>query len=175
MKKILRYIRYLICYCIASIKYPDIWSLKAATLRSNNGGYLTVYYNRLKRQGSWIGYKSVFEDVPCFPHGIMGVFVSNGARIGKNCVIYQQVTIGSNTIKGSKYEGSPTIGENVLIGSGAKIIGKVNVGNNCRIGANAVVARDVPANSVVVNETRIITKDNQLDNRFYSFQNAQYD
>lgn len=105
----------------------------------------------------------------------MGVFVSNGAKIGKNCVIYQQVTIGSNTIKGSKYEGSPTIGENVLIGSGAKIIGKVNVGNNCRIGANAVVARDVPPNSVVVNETRIITKDNQLDNRFYSFQNAQYD
>ena len=66
--------------------------------------------------------------------------------------------------------GAPTIGDNVCIGSGAKIIGSVVIGNNVRVGANAVVYKDVPDNSVVVsNEQKIIKKAEKIDNRFYTF------
>lgn len=57
------------------------------------------------------------------PHGISGIFISQSANIGKNVVVFQQVTIGANTMKGSKSYGAPTIGNNVYIGAGAKIIG----------------------------------------------------
>lgn len=98
------------------------------------------------------------------PHGPNGIFISRGALIGKNCVIFQQVTIGSNTLKDSKKKGAPVIGDNVYIGAGAKIIGNVVVGNNCRIGANAVVANDVPDNStIVLQHPRVIEKIENLN------------
>lgn len=106
---------------------------------------------------------------PCFPHGVKSIFISGNAKIGKNCVIFQQVTIGSVTLSDAKSAGAPTIGDNVYIGAGAKIVGNVRVGDNVRIGANAVVYKDVPANSIVVGgEQRVISKDALLDNRFYS-------
>ena len=135
---------------------------------------IAVYDIRLSKKGSWISYSSTFKDTPIFPHGLYGIFVSGGGKIGFNCVIYQQVTIGSNTLKGNSHFGSPTIGDNVLIGAGAKIIGKVIVGNNVRIGANAVVARDVPDNCVVVSNGRVIQKEELLDNRFYTMQNGKW-
>lgn len=75
-------------------------------------------------------------------HGFSTII--NAKKIGKNCHIYQQVTIGYNGTK------SPTIGDNVRICCGAKVIGGVHVGNNVVIGANAVVCKDVPDNVVVV-------------------------
>lgn len=101
----------------------------------------------------------------------MGVFISNGATIGKNCVIFQHVTIGSNTMNNHPRFGSPTIGNNVYIGAGAKIIGNVKIGDNCRIGANAVVAIDMEPNTVAIPEMRFIVKKDNLDNRFYSKRN----
>jgi len=122
---------------------------------------------------SWIGYNSKFKNKPFFPHGPRGIFVSGGASIGMDAVIFQQVTIGSNTLRGSKNFGSPTVGDNVYIGAGAKIIGNIKIGNNCRIGANAAVYSDMPDNSVAVQSpTRIIEKDKQLDNRYYSQHNG---
>lgn len=67
-----------------------------------------------------------------------GVVIAPGATIGANCIIFQQVTVG--TASG----GYPTIGDNVLIGAGAKILGRVMIGSGSRIGANAVVTCDVP-------------------------------
>ncbi len=119
--------------------------------------------------GSYIGQTAKFASKPVFPHGMSEVFISGGVNIGKNCVIFQQVTIGSNTIINSKTYGAPTIGDNCYIGAGAKIIGRVHVGNNCRIGANAVVTKDVPDNTVVVMSTmRYINHDEPLDNRYVS-------
>lgn len=70
------------------------------------------------------------------------------ATIGENCSIAQGVTMGS---KGAgKSDGWPTIGDNVYIGSGAKIIGNITIGNNVIIGANCVVLRDIPDNSLAV-------------------------
>jgi len=132
--------------------------------------HLLMVYNRLlARRGSWIGYSAVFEGIPCFPHDFNGVFISGGARLGRNVVIFHQVTIGSNRLADSGNRGAPTIGDNVYIGSGARIVGNVTVGDNCRIGANAVVYEDMPANAVAVQQpTRIIVKDEPLDNRFFT-------
>lgn len=109
-----------------------------------------LYFSYLAHYGAWIGLGAKFESIPVLPHGFYGIFVSNNARVGKNVVIFHQVTIGSNTIKGSKGNGAPIIGDGVYIGCGAKIIGGVELGDNVRVGANCVVVKDVPANSVVI-------------------------
>ena len=110
------------------------------------------YHKLMLRNGSGIPYMTRIDGLPSFPHGIVGVFISQGAHIGENCVIFHQVTIGSNLIVGSKGYGAPSIGSNVFIGCGAKIIGGVHIGDNVRIGANCVVTEDVPANATVVLE-----------------------
>lgn len=76
-----------------------------------------------------------------------GIVISSKAVIGNNCNISQGVTIG---IAGKgENRGCPIIGNNVYIGAGAKIIGKITIGNNVAIGANAVVTKDIPDNAVV--------------------------
>lgn len=105
------------------------------------------------------------------PHGLSGVFISKGAVIGRNCTVFQQVTIGSNAIEGSKSYGAPRIGDNVYIGAGAKIIGGVTVGDNVRIGANCVVTESVPANStVVLQKPRVIVRPDGQTNAFHTFE-----
>ncbi|MCC9166155.1 serine acetyltransferase [Pontibacter harenae] len=104
-----------------------------------------------------------------FIHGTYGVFISGGAKIGKNCTIYQQVTIGSNMLIDSKGLGSPTIGDNCILGAGAKVIGNIKIGNNCRIGANAVVVKDLPDNSVYVLGPPIVRVKQHLENKIYQF------
>ncbi len=76
------------------------------------------------------------------------IVVNSKAVIGKNCNISQDVTIGQ--ANRGKNIGYPIIGENVYIGPGAKIIGAIHIGNNVAIGANCVVTKDIPDNSVVV-------------------------
>ncbi|MBQ2076579.1 MAG: serine acetyltransferase [Bacteroidales bacterium] len=75
------------------------------------------------------------------------IVVSGQAVIGSNVNISQGITIG-RTNRGEK-QGVPTIGDEVYIGPGAKIIGKINIGNNITIGANAVVTSDIPDNACV--------------------------
>lgn len=81
-----------------------------------------------------------------FPHPI-GIVIAENVKLGNNCVIYQNVTIGGKTRIGKN--GFPTIGDNVTIYAGACIIGDVKIGNNVIIGANAVVTKDIPNNCVV--------------------------
>jgi serine O-acetyltransferase len=73
-----------------------------------------------------------------------GIVINADAKIGCNCDIYQQVTLGE--AKGY----APQIGNGVFIGPGAKIIGRVKVGDGARIGANALVTKDVPADALVL-------------------------
>lgn len=104
------------------------------------------------------------------PHGLSGIYISKGAYIGKNCIIFHQVTIGSNTLSDSKKNGAPILGENVYVGVGAKIIGNVKIGNNVRIGANCIVVEDVPDNcTVVMNKPRVIKHDSKKNNKFFEW------
>jgi len=156
-------------------KYGDIWEIKRALLHqeSPSKSLLSVYNRHFNKNfGSWISYRSRLNGTPFFPHKPIGVFISGDARIGKGAVIFQQVTIGSNTLRDSKKPGSPTIGDNVYIGAGAKIIGGINIGDNCRVGANAVVYEDMPDNSVAIQQPTRILKKNTLDNRFFSKRNG---
>lgn len=77
-----------------------------------------------------------------------GIVINEQVVIGKNCNLSQQVTIGVS--RRGERAGVPTIGDNVYLGPGAKIFGKIQVGNNAAIGANCVVTRDVPDNGVAV-------------------------
>lgn len=80
-------------------------------------------------------------------HG-MGVVIGETAEIGADVTLYHGVTLGGTSLnKGKRH---PTIGDRVVIGAGAKVLGAIDVGADSRIGANAVVVRSVPANSVVV-------------------------
>src|ERR1035437_8870198 len=80
-------------------------------------------------------------------HG-MGVVIGETTIVGDDVTLYQGVTLGGTGKEHGKRH--PTIGDNVVIGSGAKILGNITVGHNCRIGAGSVVLRSVPDNSTVV-------------------------
>ncbi|WP_066382845.1 MULTISPECIES: serine O-acetyltransferase [unclassified Anabaena] len=91
--------------------------------------------------GATIG-EGVFID-----HG-MGVVIGETAIIGDYTLIYQGVTLGGTGKESGKRH--PTLGENVVVGAGAKVLGNIQIGNNVRIGAGSVVLRDVPSNCTVV-------------------------
>lgn len=85
----------------------------------------------------------------CFfiDHG-MGVVIGETAEVGNHVTLYHGVTLGGVSLnKGKRH---PTLKDNVVVGAGAKILGAITVGENSRIGANAVVVKDVPPDSVVV-------------------------
>lgn len=75
-----------------------------------------------------------------------GIVIHPAARLGPNCLVFQQVTIGTR----ANATGAPVIGGHVDIGAGAKILGPVQIGDHSVIGANAVVTRDVPAHAIAV-------------------------
>ena len=88
-------------------------------------------------------------------HG-MGVVIGETAVIGNDVLLYQGVTLGGTGLdKGKRH---PTIGNNVVIGTGAKVLGNITVGDNSYIGANSVVIKDVPANATIVGVPGKITK-----------------
>lgn len=94
--------------------------------------------------GTDLGNGAVFKTIPYLPHKLNGIIIGYNVVIGENCTICQHVTI----VHGAT---SPTtIGNNCFIGTGAVILGGVNVGDNVKIGANAVVTKDVPSDCTVV-------------------------
>ncbi|AHV99244.1 serine O-acetyltransferase [Paenibacillus sabinae] len=101
--------------------------------------------------GARIG-KRLFID-----HG-MGVVIGETCEIGDDVIIYQGVTLGgTGKEKGKRH---PTVGNNVVIGSGAKVLGSFRIGDNCNVGSNSVVLREVPDNSTVVGNPGRIVKRN---------------
>ena len=102
--------------------------------------------------GAKIG-KGLFID-----HG-MGVVIGETTEIGENCLLYQGVTLGGTGKETGKRH--PTIGDNVMISAGAKIIGSFTVGENSKIGAGSVVLEEVPPNCTVVGVPgRVVKRDN---------------
>ena len=91
--------------------------------------------------GATIGKRLVID------HG-MGIVIGETTIIGDDCLLYQGVTLGgTGKEKGKRH---PTLGNNVLVGAGAKVLGSFTVGDNARIAANAVVLNEIPANATAV-------------------------
>jgi serine O-acetyltransferase len=137
--------------------YPGIWAMfshRVAHCLYNKKHYFTArFISMLSRwltgieihPGAEIG-KGVFID-----HG-MGVVIGETCKIGNNVLIYHGVTLGATGKDKNKAQRHPNIGNNVVIGAGAIILGPVNVGCHAKIGAGALVIRDVPNGNTVVSD-----------------------
>lgn len=153
-----------------------VWRLR--TIAASRAGSLRARVFR-KIVGRFYGYCQLalgfsiptavkFGGDPVFPHGLSGVFISHGAEIGPDCVIFHQVTIGSNTLITSRGLGAPRVGARCYFGAGAKVIGGINLGDDVVVGANAVVTRDVPSNAVVIGNNQILLRTKPHDTRFFA-------
>ncbi|HZO89931.1 MAG TPA: serine O-acetyltransferase EpsC [Chthonomonadaceae bacterium] len=148
-----------------ALLYPGLHALWAHRLAH------WLWQHRCKLLARWISQLSrFFTGIEIHPgatigrrffidHG-MGVVIGETSVIGDDVLMYHQVTLGGTSLE--KVKRHPTIGNGVLIGMGAKILGPITVGDNCRIGANAVVNKDIPANCTVVGiPGRIVRRDGQ--------------
>jgi serine O-acetyltransferase len=142
--------------------FGSIWKLKEMCQINRGLGvktriYRFLYHYYQYEHGSAISFNAKFSEAPVLPHGTKQIVITGDVKIGKNCVIFQQVTIQGDYLANSKFFGSPVIGNNCYIYPGAKIIGNITIGNNVIIGANTVVTQDIPDNSMVcVGKEKII-------------------
>ncbi|GAB6599055.1 serine acetyltransferase [Bacillus cereus] len=139
----------------------------------NSHEFRNLFYYRIKRHNLLLAqflkvFYSPLNTLYIYTPDIgPGLYIQHGfstiisaKKIGKNCSINQQVTIGYTE------KGNPVIGDNVLITSGAKVFGGINIGNNSKVGANCVVVKDVPSNCTVVGiPARIVKQDGERVNR----------
>ncbi|EOU9539651.1 serine O-acetyltransferase [Cronobacter dublinensis] len=130
--------RFLLNLC----EYPiSLWYYK--TLRMPLVNHLTIGTGKLGKQQTR------------FPHPV-GMVIGQGVVIGRNCMIYQNVTIGLKDLHSKDY---PVIGNDVVIYAGAIIVGNVHIGDGAIVGAGCIVTKDVPSNKIAVGSPmRIIDK-----------------
>lgn len=132
-----------------------------------NGVHAEIYYrlahwlylHKMKFLGRWVSQfakrRTGVEIHPAakigrrlvIDHGT-GIVIGATAEVGDDCLLYQGVTLGGTGTQNEKRH--PTLGNNIMVGCGAKILGPFHVGDNSRIAANSVVLKEVPANSTVV-------------------------
>lgn len=139
-RRVASYIR-VICFC----KKHNYYMLGLIVIR------------RLQRKyGVYMTYKTQFDQTLILPHPV-GVVLGDGAKIGKNTIIFQNVTLGRSDANVAAY---PKVGSNTIIYSGAVVLGGISIGNNCIIGANAVVTKSIPDNCIAIGvPARIIQRD----------------
>ncbi len=167
------YFPHLFCYMVSKQKHiidedMEAWTKyrpgliekghisKLVSLLANQKDFRTQFYLRIGKTRVFL--RLLLPDIRCYSfegceigggwvlmHGF-GVVLNGGAKIGKNCTLFHGVTIGV----ANDLNVSPIIGDNVLIGAGAMILGNVRIGNNVKIGAGAIVVEDVPDNCTVV-------------------------
>lgn len=119
---------------------------------------LSFFLSRMAhRHGGYVGRDTVIQGRPILPHGLHGIFISRYAQIGKDCRIYQNVTIGEIDRK------APQIGDHCLIGAGAILVGNITIGDYVKIGAGAIVNTDIPDFcTVVAQPSRVIVRGGEL-------------
>ena len=109
----------------------------------------TLCFRRLERRyGVYISKAAEIGPGLVMPHPI-GIVIGEGVVIGRNCKIFQNVTIGGKNVGDAGSGRYPSIGDNVVIFAGGKVLGDISVGSNCTIGANSVVIEDVNQGATV--------------------------
>jgi len=121
--------------------------------------FLGPFFHRLSIFLTGVDIAPAAEIGPGFriSHGV-GIVIGNGVRIGQGCLLMHGVTLGAPSQ--AKIGAMPTLGDNVTVGAGACVIGKIIVGDDVLVGVNAVVTRDVPPNSLVLppGEQRVVPR-----------------
>lgn len=142
--------------------FRDMAAVKAIKLLSDafiNTYHSLVYYRTIKIylcNHLTIGIKYLKGQNTVFPHPV-GIVLGMKVRIGRNCVIYQNVTVGTKETKNFTVAPYPTIEDNVTIFANSVIFGNITIGENSIIGAGSVVFTDVPRNSIVAgNPARVV-------------------
>ena len=131
------------------------------TYNNKNNNYLArilltivyKYYSIILKfiYGAFIPYKASLGKNINFVHSFHGIFISQNAIIGNNCIILHHTTIGSNNGI------APIIGNNVFIGCNSTIIGKTKIGSNSKVGAGSVIVnKEIKSNSLIYNESIVI-------------------
>ena len=133
--------------------YPGLHALALHRLSHRLWGWRLYWLARVLSQiGRWLTGIEIHPGAKIgrrffIDHG-MGVVIGETAEIGDDCTLYHGVTLGGTSWHRTKRH--PTLGNNVVVGAGAKILGPITVGDNARVGSNSVVVKDVPAGATVV-------------------------
>jgi len=153
----------------ASFKFT-VWLRLGAYLRGKKGLFKILYgivflihkHNQYLT-GIQVRIETKIEGGLRFQH-FSGIVVNEGCKIGRNCLIFQNVTIGASS------SGIPRIGNNVIICAGAVIIGNVYIGDNVIVGANSVVTHNIPPNTIVAGvPARVISENPQSKMNDYMY------
>ena len=164
---------------IEAILYPSFWAIY--NYRKAHKLYLKGKVFRARRISQRTARKTGIEIHPAAQIG-KGLFIDHGhgvvigetAEIGDNVTLYQGVTLGGTGNETGKRH--PTIEDNVMISSGAKVLGSITIGKNSKIGAGSVVVSDVPPNSTVVGVPgKVVKQDGERVNRIQSIVLDQID
>jgi serine O-acetyltransferase len=117
--------------------------------------FLNVLFGRVLGPGAQIDPRATFGPNLRLPHGANGIVIHGTVVAGHSTVVFHQVTMGVNQHSKGALCG-PRLGDRVIIGAGAKLIGDIEIGDDAVIGAGAVVTRDVPAKAVAVGNPAIV-------------------
>lgn len=135
------------------LSYPGLWAVWIHRVAHK------LWNRKLKTIARWIStWNRFLTGIEIHPgaqigrclfidHG-MGVVIGETAIIGDNCTLYHSVTLGGTSLEKGKRH--PTLGNNVVVGAGAKVLGPITLGNNSSVGANSVVIKSVPENVTAV-------------------------
>lgn len=126
-----------------------LWKWKRRILARMLSNYAKFFSGIEIHPGAKIGRRLVID------HG-SGVVIGETAEIGDDVLMYHGVTLGGKTLDPVKRH--PTVGNRVILGAGAKLIGNITIGDDCRVGANAVVTKDMPAGSTAVGANARLVK-----------------
>jgi len=152
--------QYILSY-LQNYNHEKYWRRRSIVIDSSNRTnvlfklYYLYYIKKIDAKhhcsfGTNLNSGSIFKTLPNLPHGPNGIIIGHDLEIGKNVTIFHQTTLA---------HGGGTIGDNVVFGSGSKLLKGINVGDNVKIGMNCVVIENIPANSsVVLCRPRIIVK-----------------
>ncbi len=136
--------------------------------------FTTLYYMYQYENGSSVNIVTEFAGTPCLPHDLKAIFISGPAKIGKNCVIFHNVTINAINHTDDEKFGAPVIGDECYISPAVTIMGGCKVGNSVRIEANATITEDIPDNSIVsvlsdgTQKVTTFPPDQKVDTKYYS-------